>query len=260
MIMAARATDRTPIAPIVRALDAIRAQRGVAAVHNVTPSLVVDGGDGWLPATRLVDGSALPEFLAVAERRWPAEPHVAAALAWKSYTYGVVLSAAVGYAAARLVPTLSADNVLVRLDGRNPFVEVGLISPQVSGLSSDRGVATVASDATLLAGMRTSLLDGHLAPMLDQLHDRVRVGHRTLLGSVASAVCHALLRASDILPGTPVPDARAILDALDLADLVNFGPGEDGRLSVQRHTCCLGFALPTPRICVGCCIPRSRIS
>ena len=88
------------------------------------------------------------------------------------------------------------------------------------------------------------VFERHLLPVLDQLHDGVRVGRRTLLGSVASAVCYALLRASDVLPGGAVPAATRSSDALDLADLVDFGPDEHGRLTVARRTCCLAFALP----------------
>jgi ferric iron reductase protein FhuF len=151
----------------------------------------------------------------------------------------VVLPVALGFATVGLVPDMSAGNVLVRMHGRDPFVEIGLIRPLITG------------------SLRTSLLDDHLVPVLDRLHEEVRIGRRTLLGSVASAVCHALLRASDILPGTAVAAAHEILDALGLADLVDFGPDASGRLTVARRTCCLGFALPTPRICAGCCIPAA---
>jgi ferric iron reductase protein FhuF len=94
------------------------------------------------------------------------------------------------------------------------------------------------------------VLDEHLTPMLDRLHDRTHVGRHTLLGSVASAVCYALVRARDELPGDPIADARALLDALGVADLVELSA--DGR--VRRRTCCLAFALPEPKICDGCCI------
>ncbi len=102
-------------------------------------------------------------------------------------------------------------------------------------------------------------MERHLDPVLDRFHEVVRVGRRTLLGSVASAVCYALLRASDVLPGSAVPTAHAILDALDLSDLVDFGPDEQGRLAVHRRTCCLAFALPVPKVCSGCCIPTDRL-
>jgi len=84
------------------------------------------------------------------------------------------------------------------------------------------------------------------------------VGRRTLAGSIASAVCYALQRASDVLPGSAEMTAAALLDALGMADLVDFGPDAAGRLQVRRRTCCLAFALDTPKICASCVIPQSR--
>lgn len=236
--MAVPALDDAPVTPIVRALDAVRARHGSPAVHGVAPSVVVANGSlGWRAA---IDAD---ELLAAARRRWPApaEPHVAAALAWKSYAYGAMLPYAIGFATASVVPT---GRLLARLHGHDPFVEFGLSS----------GEAATGTDADLTATIRDGVYATHLVPLVDALHTRVRIGRRTLLGSVASGVCHALARASDLVPGGAVPMAYKILGALDLADLVDFYPGDDGRLIVARRTCCLAFALPQPKICTGCCI------
>lgn len=274
MSVALRPRDVTALTPIVDALDAVRARLGEAPVHGVTPSLMLpaDADREWIPASRFADGSALPELLAAACLRWPGDPHVAGALAWKSYAYWVTMPVVVGFASARIVPNVAADNVRVRIHGDPPFVELGLIRPEV---------AQHANDDLLLATLRESLMDRHLELVLDQLHRLVRVGRRTLLGSVASAVCYALLRTREVPPGTSaariladhvpesaahvladhalVPVANAILETLGLADLVAFGPDDAGRLTVARRTCCLAFALPSPRICSGCCIPADRL-
>jgi ferric iron reductase protein FhuF len=225
--------DVTTVTPIVRVLEAIRQQHGAPAVHGVTRSLVVDDPTGWRTALDIDD------LLAAARVRWPAEPHVAAALAWKSYAYGAMLPSVLGYAAASTVPV---GDLLVRLHGHDPFVEFGLATPDV--------IETDPLDV-----IRSTVFERHLGPVMDDIHRRVRIGRRTLLGSVASGICHALARADDHLPGSAVTSAYAILDALDLADLVDFYPDASGRLTVARRTCCLGFALPTPKICAGCCIP-----
>jgi hypothetical protein len=47
--------------------------------------------------------------------------------------------------------------------------------------------------------------------------------------------------------------AGTLLTALDLGGLVDFEPGPDG-VVVRRHTCCLAFTLPVPKICSGCCL------
>jgi hypothetical protein len=248
-----RAPDVTAVTPIVSVLDAVRSRHGAPSVHGVTRPLIVSATAGWMAT----DGSAVPAILAAAQHRWPSQPHVSAALAWKSYAYGAMLPSVLGYAAARRIPVGAA---LVRLHGHDPFVEFGLSSTEVIVLATDPaagqpGLEPVATDAEMLARMRVNLLDRHLLPVLDQFRTEARVGRRTLLGSVASGICHALLRADDVLPGPAVPTAYAILDAFDLADLVDFAPDASGQLAVNRRTCCLGFALDAPKICTGCCLP-----
>jgi ferric iron reductase protein FhuF len=202
----------------------------------------------WRPAADLVNGSAIDDLLAAACRRWPSNPHIAAALAWKSYTYWVTLPTVIGYVAERVVPDVRPDNVEFQIHEAAPFVSIRLIRPDVTSL---------VGDTSLLAELRKGLLDEHLDPMLEQFRTRVRLGRRTLLGSLASAVCYAVVRARDALPAHAVSDAHHILDALGVADLVDLGPDESGELRVQRHTCCLAFALPTPKICSGCVLPRA---
>jgi hypothetical protein len=227
------------LAPILSVLDTIGTQRGPAAVHGLAPRLVVEDPTGWVPATRFTDGSALPGLIALAEARWGAGPAAAAALAWKSYAYWVTLPAALGYALGR-VPDLSAGNVLVKLHGAAPFVEIGLRGPHIETTKD-------------LAGyLRRTLFDGHLDPVLDGLHRRVRLGRRTLLGSLASAVAYSLTRGAEALPGPVGPTAATLLAALGVADLVEITPD----LRVQRKTCCLAFTLPQAKICSGCCVPH----
>src|SRR2546423_724026 len=109
------------LAPVRSVLDAMRARHGVEVVRGLVPGLVVHDPVGWLPATRLADGSALPEVLSAARRRWGGSRHASAALAWKSYTYWVALPAVVGYALTRRVPDMSPEQVLVRPHGEAPF-------------------------------------------------------------------------------------------------------------------------------------------
>lgn len=243
--------------PIVDVLDRVEARHGEAPVHGVAPHLVrppspFAGQDvGWLPATSLVDGTAIDEFLAAAGRRWPADPHVVAALAWKSYTYWVTLPTVIGFVAERVVPDVRPDNMQFQIHERPPFVAIRMLRPDATSLIGDAG---------LLAELRKGLLDEHFDPVLEQLRLRVHLGRRTLLGSVASAVCYAVVRAREALPDRAVEDVHRILDALGLSDLVDFGAGPDGELRVQRHTCCLAFALPTPKICSGCVLTTSSRS
>jgi ferric iron reductase protein FhuF len=244
------------LAPIAATLDSIRTRCGVSAVHGLAPGLLVTDPAGWTPATSFTDGTTLPALLDAARKRWGASPHAAAALAWKSYAYWVSLPAVVGYATAGRVPDLSAGNVLVRLHGAPPFVEVGLRRPGIAVAPDDplalTGTARVVAD--LPGYLRQTLVDEHLAAVLDGLRDLVHVGHRTLLGSLASGVAYALVRAGDALPGPIAPTARTLLTALGVADLVEITP----QLTVRRRTCCLAFTLPQPKVCASCCLPSAR--
>jgi hypothetical protein len=224
--------------PIQSTLDTMRARLGDGPVRGLVPGLVVADPRGWTPAGRYADGSALPGLVSAAQRRWGTAPHVAAALAWKSYTYWVALPAVLGFASGG-VPDVSAGNVLIRPHPGPQFVEVGLCRPTVTTEPSD-----------LTRYLRERLLDRHLSPVMEGLHGLVHLGRRTLLGSVASGVAHALVRAESAVPGLCDRVGDILLGGLGLADLVEITPGP----AVRRHTCCLAFTLPEPKVCRGCCL------
>jgi hypothetical protein len=256
-------TAADPLTPIRRAMSAMAAQPGVPPLHGLAGGLTVPDESGWTPATALVRGDQpsdrLSDMLATAARRWAAAPHVAAALAWKHYTYWLCLPALLGYAAARRVPLLRPAGVLARWSDGEPFLRIGLARVPVAVLDTDPlagrpDLVVVTTETELLERLRESLVDDHLEPLLVQIHERVRLGRRTLLGSLASGVAHAFSRAAGVLPGSAMDHADRVLRVLGVADLVELAPAEHGRLHVQRHTCCLAFALPTPRLCAGCCI------
>ncbi len=248
-----------PLAPVTATL---RAMFTPGDPPGLAPGLLVADDTGWLPATRLADGSRLTDLLDAARRRWQASPHAAAALAWKSYSYWLALPAVLGWASARRVPLLRLADVLVRFGDRRALVTLGLRrSVAVAVLPSDPlalaglpRVRPVRDEDGLLAALRASLLDGHLTPVLDAIHARVRVGERTLLGSVSSGIAHGVLRAAHVLPGSAVAHVGTLLDALGIADLVELVSGPAGEPAVRRRTCCLAFTLPQPKICAGCCV------
>jgi hypothetical protein len=272
-----------PLSPIRATLEAIAAQPGQRPWQGISPDLTVpdltapdltapvltvDDKGGWIRATELFSGDALEDFLDTAKQRWRATPHAAAALAWKCYSYWLALPAVLGYAAARRVPLLRPDAVSWQWSAQQPFLRVGLGSVEVAVLPSDplalgtgearlaAGIRVVADDDALLAELRASLIDEHLAPLLENVRRGLHVGRRTFWGSLASGVAHGLSRAADVVPGPTLDTADRVLGALGVRDLVELGPRDGGRagLSVQRKTCCLAFTLPEPKICSGCCI------
>lgn len=257
--MPKREIAAAPLAPVTAAL---RAMFGTDNVPGLAPGLLVPDEFGWSPATTLVDGTRLPELLRSASTRLGGTPHACAALAWKSYSYWTALPVVLGWASARRVPLLDPADVLIHFEDPRPLVTMGLRrSTTVAVLPSDPlalagrpDVRVVADEAELLRALRASLLDAHLAPMVAAIQAEVRIGTRTLLGSVASGIAHGILRATDGLPGSSVETIETLLGVLDLADLVELVPGPNGEPTVQRRTCCLAFTLPKPKICQGCCV------
>ena len=252
-------TFAPPLSPVTATL---RAMFGTSTeLPGLAPDLLVTDPTGWTPTAALA-GEHLGTLLDSAGRRWNAQPHAAAALAWKAYTYWLALPAVLGWASARRVPLLTASNVLMHFNDPRPLVTLGLRSDipiavlpgdpmAVSGFPS---VRVVADEAALLEELRRSLLDEHLTPLLNAIHDRVRLGKRTLLGSLSSGVAYGVLRSADVLPGSSADSIDRLLTTLGVADLIELVPGRNGKLDVQRKTCCLAFTLPKPKVCVGCCI------
>jgi hypothetical protein len=248
-----------PLAPVTATL---RAMFGTSTeLPGLAPDLLVHDTSGWTPAARLADDE-LPELLESARRRWSAQPHAAAALAWKSYTYWLALPAVLGWASARRVPLLAADHMVMHFNDPRPLVTVGLrhdipvavLPADPLALSGLPQVRVVADETALLAELRRSLLDEHLTPLLDSIHGMVRLGKRTLLGSLASGVAYAVLRSADVLPGSSADTISMLLSTLGVEELIELVPERNGKLDVQRKTCCLAFTLPQPKICKGCCI------
>jgi ferric iron reductase protein FhuF len=247
VVVAASGVHDRSLAPVLGALAAVHARRGAAAARGIVPGLLVADPRGWTRASDIASGVRLDDLLAAAQRRWNAPPHVAAALAWKCYSYWVALPAVLGWATARRVPLVVPGDVLVRFSDRQPFLQIGLSDPQV---------ATLGDEDELLRTLKASLVDEHLSPVLAEIHGRVRLGHRTLWGSVASGVAYALSRATDVIPGSTLDAANTLLGALGIGDLVELTELPSGELWVQRKTCCLAFLLPEPTICAGCCISK----
>ncbi|GAA1786516.1 hypothetical protein GCM10009682_05790 [Luedemannella flava] len=248
-----------PLAPL---LDTLARMTGPTTAGLAPGVRVRSVHLGWISASRIVSGDALPGLLDSAANRWHASPHAAAALAWKCYSYWVSLPAVLSYAVARRVPLMTPDAVAARWSPRQPFLTAGLAQVRVAILASDPLAVTptdevvVVPDEEALRGvLRASLIDAHLAPLLDRLRDRVHLGPRTLWGSLASGVAHGLSRAADAIPGSTLDAAHELLDLFDVDDLVQLEPAPTGAgLCVKRRTCCLAFTLPEPKVCTGCVI------
>lgn len=259
------------LTPVVATLRSVAARHGERPVHGLAPSIVVDDPSGWTRAREIVSGPGLDHLLDTARQRWNAQPHAAAALAWKCYTYWIALPALIGYAGARRVPLPALDDVLIRYSSQQPFLRTATHRPVVAVLPADPLAAFAESgrrsrqhgfritvcedDAALRGELRRVLVDEHLEPLMAGIRERVHLGRRTLWGSLASGAAHALAKTDDSAPGPILPMIDEMLTSLGVADLVDITVDPDtGGLSIARRTCCLAFTLPRPKICTGCCI------
>jgi len=263
----------TALSPLTVTLSTLASRQGLA------DPLIVTDLEGWIPAADLVSGAALPDLFAVAERRWDAAPHAAATLAWKSYTYWLALPVVLSWATNRRVPLVDPQHMVVRFDTGSPLLQIGFSklklavptddslarTPEALGhddgvsiVGHDDGVSIVGDDKLLLKVMRVSLLDHHLEPLAERIHERVKVGKHNLRGSIASGIAYGVIRAGRSLPGPPERTISTVLKALGLEDLVELLPSVEGNAGpgVQRKTCCLAFTLPEPKICSGCCLRK----
>jgi hypothetical protein len=246
-----------PLAPVLDALDTVRDGR---AEFGIADDL--RAGPDWIPAGALLDGSALPRLLSVPITQWGAKPHAAAALAYKQYTYWLAMPVVLGWASARRVPLLSADNVAVQFLDDTPYFRLGMRRPAVAVLADDPvaglpGTVVVDTADALLALLADTLRDRHVAPLIEATRRHVRIGAHTLWGQLAASVGYALAAAEPVLDGTAA-DAQALLSALRLTDLAELCDTGDS-LRVRRSTCCLAFVVPSlgNRLCPDCCITRS---
>jgi hypothetical protein len=253
----------------------LHALRAVAArvERDVSPHPIA-GIRSWLygdpaPAavefrgSELASGERVEELMATAAALWGGSAHANAALAWKTYCYWTLAPAVLGYIAARRVPVMDAANSVFSVSGEAPMFSVRQVRPRFLALPHDpcagrRGVEVVANEGDLLDRLRASMFEDHLGPVLDAFLARVRVGRRTLLGSLASGLSYAVASMAQAVPDPDDVIAKTLLDAFDVAHLVDVSTDEAGRLLYRRRTCCLALTIEGGRTCSTCCVQTDR--
>jgi hypothetical protein len=182
---------------------------------------------------------------------------------------GVTRQAIADLVGARRVPDLAASNTMLRFDASGRLVGSAPLTARFAALPDDASAVVdpaaeiVANDDALFGWARARLFDGHLALLVEALHDLAPVGRRLLWGNVAAAIAggFAALTALGGRPFDPEhvrPEAARLLDVPGsptegLAEL--FAVTHDGvtRLFVRRETCCLRYRLPdAPATCLSC--------
>ncbi|SDD83615.1 hypothetical protein [Glycomyces harbinensis] len=268
MLSAPAVARRPGLRPIPRPIDALRDvadrvehQVGTHPVAGLRDWL--DGGsrEGAVefPATELASGRRLDELMGAAAALWGGSAHANAALAWKTYCYWTVAPVVLGYLADRRVPVMDAANTVFSVSPRAPMFAVRQIRPRFLVLPHDPcagapGTEVAANEGDLLDRLRAGVFEGHLSPVLDAFLARVRVGRRTLMGSLASGLSYAVASMAQVVPEPDEVVAKTLLDVFDVSHLVDVATDEAGRLVYQRRTCCLALTIEGSRTCSTCCV------
>lgn len=255
-----------PIPP--RPIDALR-EVADRVERRVSPHPVA-GLQDWLrgappadavafPAAELAAGERVDELMATAAALWGGSAHANAALAWKTYCYWTVAPVVLGYLADRRVPVMDAADTVFAVSRDAPMFSVRQVRPRFLVLPHDPcaaapGAEVAANEGDLLDRLRTSVFEDHLAPVLDAFLVRVRVGRRTMLGSLASGLAYAVASMAQVAPEPDEVVAKTLLDVFDVAHLVDIATDNAGRLVYRRRTCCLALTIEGGRTCSTCCV------
>jgi ferric iron reductase protein FhuF len=212
---------------------------------------------GWVLADQLLAGETTLRAWTAAYGSVLGAPTtaVAAALALKAYAYAVLEPAVTGWIRHRRVLDLGAAHTYVRPGGQSlevlPALTLYTVLPG-DPLTGQQGVTVVSGEDELLAALRRTLVDGHLALAVEAFR-AIRGGRaRPLWGSVAQSLCYP----ATIAEGNDRhADVRALLSMLDpaIAALVEVAEVDDGPVLLRR-TCCYAYTLPSGELCRSCCL------
>ncbi|GAB3210251.1 (2Fe-2S)-binding protein [Marinactinospora thermotolerans] len=184
----------------------------------------------------------------VRRRHEPAEARVAASIMF------------LGLAARLVSPALAAAcrGALVELPATSLYRCGSQTGPERLHLAEARATVLDPSDpATAAAGLRRTVVEEHLRPLVAAVRGRVRVAERLLWGNAASAVGGAVWMLSRRWP-RQADTAEAIADALigsgpmaGLGTVEHPFPARPERFFARR-SCCLFYRAPRGDMCGDC--------
>lgn len=214
----------------------------------------IDDGDDWLACDRLLDPSS-EELGRVLEAERVASgqvsAHATALTVMAVYAGTVTASALLAWALDGVVMDMRASNVAIRLSPHHGFEAVGLREPLIVDASVDKLVSWV--------------LDEHLLPLAEALHNRSRAGRRQLRGGVAhgcaAAFCIASRLGGDVdalerAYGRFLASSTGGLDKL--GEVIRLREGDREGLFYLRNTCCLYYTATEATKCSSCCLDTTE--
>jgi iron complex transport system ATP-binding protein len=139
------------------------------------------------------------------------------------------------------------DDVVVDSDPARWSIAIGRGRPNAVHLDGDVGVV-----AGGVGDVHATLIDGHLARLVDTAHRACRVGEALLWGNVAASCAAAFSAFADARAG--VADRAAMFfdtarpDVRDAGRLVRVG----NRFAWERRSCCLWYRTDSGFMCEDC--------
>lgn len=210
----------------------------------------LSGASDWIACERLHDPDS-PELSAVLEAERRASGQVsdhATALTVMAVYAGTVTSAAVlAWALEDVVIDMRAANVAVRLSDDHGFGAYGVRKPTV----------LASAPVELLV---EQVLDQHLLPLAQAMHERTRAGMRQMLGGVAHGCAAAFCLASRMGQDVDLMEERyetflaAAAGFEQLGRVVRLREGDLEGLFYLRNTCCLYYTSKVADTCSSCCL------
>ena len=204
------------------------------------------------------------------------ETAVATSLFCQAWAVSVTRAAIACLVGARRVPDVASSNAILLFDTEGRPAAITLVTPRFAAVAGDDNAAAdpraeiLPDDHALFDWTRSRIFDGHLAPLVEALHELSPVGRRLLWGNVAAAIAGGFAGLS-ALPSRPFDPDHLLLEAPRLLDTPGSPteglaelfpvPHQDGtRLFVRRQTCCLRYRLPdAPPTCLSCrLLPESE--
>lgn len=246
----------------------------VSALDHYLRATRIDAlSEGWLGATDLVapDGIALDAALQHILTPYAATPddrHVAASLLINAYAWSLSAAAIASYLTEGRVPDLDAGNVALRFSAPGEDEEssfgIAFLSDRMAVLPND--VAAGSPDAIGLAD-RTEVrewlrrrLEAHMAPLIEAVYRRTRLGRRAQWNLVADDCASLFLWVGEKIGAIDAACAEGLAfvsaagSPMAPSKTSYFTLEANGRCETfrKRGGCCLYYKMPAGRNCSTC--------
>jgi hypothetical protein len=218
-------------------------------------------GDGWVACTDVLP--VLDGWLADVAASCQAPPETAASywLGW--YADGVAAAAIPTFVAERRVPDLAPANLSLHRDDGHWVDASAVHGPALTVLPDDPAAghpaATVVADVDALRRHLSAALLTHLAPVVEAVRQRVRLGLRVRWGLVADSIAGTFLEVGrglgDQRAAAAEADAFLAVAAPTLRARPTWVPLEHRgtcHVFLRRSACCLAYKTPDSGYCTSC--------